>query len=187
MRLTPPFSKCLDSARKRALIITFVFSAVLLAALSTLDAPLRTQVAPRGIVSFELAQNYTASRQILDSWNARAKTQAALSLGLDYLFLIIYACFISLACVQVGRALQRHSIHLAAPAAVLAWAQFLAAALDAAENLALIALLLNSTRTWLPPLARWCAIIKFGVIGAGLIYIAGGLLFMGLHIIFKKR
>ncbi len=161
-------------------------SAILLVAMHRLDAPLRTQVAPRGIVSFELAARYETSRQILNSWNARAKTQAALSLGLDYLFLIVYANFISLACVRVGQTFRRHKPRLAGPAASLAWAQFLAAVLDAVENLALIALLLNSARRWLSPLASGCAIIKFSIVGAGLIYICGGLLFIGLKTIIMK-
>ena len=187
MRLIPPFEKHSNSARKRAIVVALAFSAILLVAMRTLDAPLRTRVAPRGIVSFELAKNYAASRQILDSWNARAKTHAALSLGLDYLFLIVYALFISLACVQVSKALQRRTPLLAGPGAVLAWAQFLAAILDAIENLALIHLLLNSSRRWLPCLARWCAIVKFSIVGAGLIYIFSGLFFIGLKKIFKGR
>jgi hypothetical protein len=69
---------------------------------------------------------------------------------------------------------------------VLAWAQFLAALLDAIENLALIHLLLNSSRSWLPCLARGCAIVKFSIVGAGLIFILGGLLVIGLKKIFKR-
>jgi hypothetical protein len=65
-------------------------SAILLFAMRSLDTPLRTRTAPGGIVSFELAKNYAASQQILDSWSAKAKINAALSLGLDFLFLILY-------------------------------------------------------------------------------------------------
>ncbi len=161
-------------------------SAILLVAMHRLDAALKTPQAPWGIISFELAASYEVSRQILDSWNAPARTQAALSLGLDYLFLIVYAGFISQACGQIGRTLQRQTPLFAGVAAVLAWGQFLAAILDAIENVALIALLLDSARTWLPHLARWCAIIKFSVVGAGLIYICGGLLFIGLKTIIMK-
>jgi hypothetical protein len=186
MRWVPPFNHLSNSARKRALIITFVVSAILLLAMRTLDAPLRTRTAPNGIVSFEMAGNYEVSRQILDSWSTEAKTNAALSLGLDFLFLIVYALFISLACVQIAAALKDdHSIFFRA-AVVLAWAQFLAAILDATENLALIRLLLNSSSKWLPCLARWCAIIKFSIVGAGLIFIFGGLMVIGFKKIFKR-
>ena len=187
MRGVPPFDNLSNSARRRVIVVTFVMSAILLFALRTLDAPLRTSAAPRGIVSFELAQNYDASRQILDSWSTDAKVYAALSLGLDYLFLIVYALFISSACIQVATALKGdHSVFLCM-AGVLAWAQFIAAFLDAIENLALIHLLLNSSRSWLPCLARGCAIVKFSIVAAGLIFIFGGLLVIGLKKIFKGR
>ena len=181
MPLITPFDKFSDSNRKRLLVCALVLSAALLAALHALDIPLRTPAAPRGIVSFELADSMAASQQILDSWNARAKIQAALSLGLDYLFLIVYAVFISLACVQVSKALQHRSPLLAGIGAVLAWAQFLAAVLDAAENSVLIALLLNSECTWLPVAARACAIIKFSIVAAGLVYMGAGMLIIGLQ------
>lgn len=187
MRSLSPFDKCSNLGRKRSLVTALVLSLVLLIALRILDAPLRTAVAPRGIVSFELAKDADASRQILDSWNARAKTQAAFSLGLDYLFLIVYAVFISLACVQVSEALRHRSPLLACLGEILAWAQFLAAILDAVENAALISLLLRSERLWWPAVARGCAIIKFTIVGAGLIYVAGGVVVIGMEKMFKRK
>ncbi|MGD2097717.1 MAG: hypothetical protein PVG35_09060 [Desulfobacterales bacterium] len=182
-----PFDRYSNAARKRALIIALVLSLVLLVALRILDVPLRTAVAPRGIVSFELAKDASASRQIRASWNARAKTHAAFSLGLDYLFLIVYAVFISLACVQTGEAIQHISPLLARVGGILAWAQFAAAVLDAVENLVLISLLLDSERSWLPAVARGCAIIKFAIVSAGFIYIGGGLLVIAIQTFLKEK
>lgn len=187
MQLLPPYDRGSNTVRIRALIVALVLSVLLLVAMRILDAPLRSPVAPRGIVSFELAKNMEASRQILASWNAQAKMHAALSLGLDYLFLIVYALFISLACVQVGKALQGHRSLLAALGGVLAWSQFFAAILDAVENLVLISLLLNFERLGYPAVARTCAIIKFIIVGAGLIYIAGGSFIIGLQKLIKER
>jgi hypothetical protein len=183
MRWGSPFDNFSKAARIRLIVITFVMSAILLIVLRTLDAPLRTEAAPKGIVSFELAKDYEASRHILSSWDAEAKVYAALSLGLDYLFLIVYALFISLACIRVAEALNSDYLFFFILARVLAWSQFLAAVLDALENMALIQLLLNSSRSWLPVLARWGAMVKFGIVGAGLIFIFGGLLAIGI----KKR
>ena len=187
MRWVPPFGNLSHAARKRMIIISLAVSVILLLAMRNLDTPLRTHTAPRGIVSFELAADYEASQRILGSWSTRAKINAALSLGLDFLFLIVYALFISLSCVQIATALKDdHSIFFHA-GVVLAWAQFLAAVLDAVENLALIHLLLNSSHRWLPCLARWCAIIKFSMVGAGLIFISGGVLAIGFKKISKKN
>ena len=186
MRWVPPFDNLTNSARKRVIIITLVVSAILLLTMRTLDTPLRTHTAPRGIVSFELAVDYEASQQILGSWNSEAKINAALSLGLDFLFLIVYALFISLSCAQIAAALKDNRSIFFRAAVVLAWAQFLAAILDTIENIALIRLLLDSSSKWLPWLARWGAIIKFSIVGAGLMFIFVGLLVIGLRKIFQK-
>ena len=186
MRWVPPFENLSNSARKRAIIITLVMSAILLLAMRTLDAPLRTHSAPGGIVSFELAKNYEVSRHILGSWSAAAKLNAALSLGLDFLFLIVYALFLSLSCIQIAAAHKDDHPIIFRVGIVLAWAQFLAAILDVIENLALINLLLNSSHRWLPFLARWCAIVKFSIVGAGLIFITGGLMVIGLKKILQR-
>ena len=63
---------------------------------------------------------------------------------------------------------------LAALGATLAWAQFGAAALDAVENYALIRLLLGDRSPRWPPLARWCALPKFAIVAAGLVYVLVG-------------
>lgn len=175
-----PFGNFSKAARTRLMVIAFVMTAILLMVMRTLDAPLRTEAAPDGIVSFELARNYEASRHILSSWDAEAKVFAALSLGLDYLFLIVYAFFISLACIRVAESINSAHSFFFIVARVLAWSQFLAAVLDAIENTALIHLLLNSPRRWLPVLSRGCALVKFSIVGAGLIFIFGGLLAVGI-------
>lgn len=180
MRWKSLSDSCSEAARMRWIVITFLMSAILLMALRTLDAPLKTEAAPRGIISFELANNYESSRLILSSWNAEAKLNAALSLGLDYLFLVVYAIFLSLTCIQVAKALKSDHSFFFMLAQVVAWSQFLAAVLDAVENMALIQLLLNSSRKWLPLVARWCAMVKFSIVGAGLIFILGGLLAIGI-------
>ena len=59
---------------------------------------------------------------------------------------------------------------------VLAWGLWLAAVLDAKENLALIIILFNGPADPWPLLAQACAIAKFGLIIAGLLYAAVGAL-----------
>ena len=54
----------------------------------------------------------------------------------------------------------------------------LAALLDASENFALINLAFGSQRESWPIIARWCALVKFGIVGAGLAYILTGTLFI---------
>jgi hypothetical protein len=184
MGITDPFKNITGPVRKRALILFFILTIVLLTAMNWLDAGLKTEAAPSGIISFELADSLEHSRRITASWGPDGKVRAALSLGLDYFFLVAYALFIALACSQIAKALQANSPNFAAVGYLLAWAQFPAAALDAFENAALIHLLLGSSLPPLPLVARWCALIKFSLVGAGLIYIIGtGLVFLATKLL----
>jgi len=173
-----PFKWLPESAQRSALLILFLLSATLLAGMHSLDQTMITDFSPRGIVSFELAGNVNQAKQILREWGPEGKVYAALSLGLDYLFLIVYALFISLACVLIARYFNLRIAFLAIWGFVLGWGQFFAALLDAIENLALINLILYSQREFWPIIARWCAIFKFGIVGAGLSYILTGTLFI---------
>lgn len=173
-----PFKWLPESAQRSALLILFLLSVTLLAGMHSLDQTMITDVSPRGIVSFELAGNIKQAKQILREWGPEGKVYAALSLGLDYLFLIVYALFISLACVLIARYFNLRIAFLAIWGFVLGWGQFFAALLDAIENLALINLILYSQRDFWPIIARWCAIVKFSLVGAGLFYILTGTLFI---------
>lgn len=173
MSIPDPFANITNAIHKRALALFFILTIVLLAAMNWLDAGLKTEAAPRGIISFELADNLESSRRIISSWGIDGQVRAGLSLGLDYFFLVAYALFIALACSRIAKALQGNFLILAAAGYLLAWAQFPAALLDAVENAALIQLLLGSSGSALPLVARWCAVIKFTLVGGGLIYIIG--------------
>jgi hypothetical protein len=144
----------------------------------SLDQKLITVDAPRGIISFELAGSIEKAEKILKEWGPQGKAYATLSLGLDYLFLIVYALFIALACVRITRHLKLRFSFVAAWGFGLGWAQFSAALLDVIENFALINLAFDSQRESWPIIARWCALVKFGIVGTGLVYILTGTLFI---------
>ena len=97
---------------------------------------------------------------------------AGLSMGLDFLFLVAYSATLAIGCLLIGNKLgaRWHAI-----GTWMAGAQILAAILDIIENLSLIGLLAGSTNAVLPPLAYWCAGLKFGLVTLGLIYILTGL------------
>jgi hypothetical protein len=128
-------------------------------------------------------------QQILASWDQRAQLSAAFSLGLDYVFMLAYSTTIGLACIWTADVLRRRSWPLAwvgaplawvgAPlawvGAPLAWGQWLAAAFDATENIALVVILFGTVQAPWPEVARWCAIFKFSLIFLGLVYAFFGL------------
>ena len=165
MHIPDPFVWLSPVARKWLWFFSLGISAVLLLAMNVLDG---------GIISFEFAGDVARAQQMLSSWGAEAKVHAALSLGMDYLFLVAYSLVISIACVHIANMLKQGWPMMAAAGLFLAWAQFLAALLDAVENYALVQLLLGSQQNLYPSLAWGCALIKFALVGMGLAYLIVG-------------
>ena len=169
-----PFDWLSTSGQKRAFIVLLVLTFVVMMSLNILGAPLNTEVAPLGIVSFELAGELSLAQSMVESWGQTGQVYAGLNLGLDYLFMVAYSSCISLGCVLVARSLSRRVEFLSSVGVLLAWAQFGAALLDAIENYALIQVLLGSQQASWPVVARWCAIPKFSIVAAGLVYVGIG-------------
>jgi len=174
MKLRSPFEWLCVPVQKRAFIALFVLKLFVGACLFVQGRPLNTDPAPLGIVSFELAGNLACAQRIMASWGDMGKVSAGLNLGLDYLFLVAYAACISLACALTARGLARRIRSLSVVGLVLAWGQYGAALLDAAENYALIRVLLGSERKAWPVVARWCAIPKFLIVAAGMAFVLVG-------------
>ncbi|MCS7283424.1 MAG: hypothetical protein NZ769_08815 [Anaerolineae bacterium] len=174
MKFPHPFLWLTEPGQSRTFAVTSILALLTLVSLQVLDIPLRTAAAPSGIISFQFARDLDGARRILASWGPQARVYAGLSLGLDYLFMVAYAGALGLGCVLVARRLGRWSGGLAAVGVALSWGQWLAALLDAVENYALIRLLLGSERTLWPALAYGCALPKFLIVGAGILYIGVG-------------
>lgn len=173
--MTHPFEWLSRPARSRAFFAVTALTLMLVPVMASFDKPLRTEAAPQGIVSFELAKTEARSAAILSSWNEAARVSAGLGLGVDYLFLFAYSSSIALGCVLLGGLERNRGTILAAIAAPLAWMQLLAGLLDAVENYALIQLLLGEGGGNWPALAWACAVPKFIAVAGGLLtLIIGG-------------
>ncbi len=163
-------------SRRKALFWGMLVATLLwMALMQVVSAPLITPDAPQGIVSFELAGSLGKAKWILASWDAHARLYAAFGLGIDYIFMLLYSTTIGLACLWAGDVLHAMRWPLSGLGVGLAWGQWLAAALDALENVALAILLLQGLAHGWPELARLCAVLKFALIISGLVYAFGGL------------
>lgn len=165
-----PFLRLPPATQRRALAPLVVATLALTAVLQVIGRPLQTPAAPLGIVSFELAGTLADAQAMVDSWNHNAQLHAAFSLGLDYLYMPLYAVAIALACVRAAGTSLRMPAAAASLGLLLAWGMGPAALLDAVENIALWQVLQGSTVAAWPPIARWCAIVKFALVIAGLLY-----------------
>ena len=172
MKILHPFAWLAEAIQKKAFVILFFLTSTVMAVLAILDQSLITESVPLGIVSFEFAGSLSSAQSMVASWGAEAKIYAALSLGIDYLFMVLYAASISLGCSLTARAV--NTSFLSRAGILLAWAQFLAVILDGIENYALIKLLQGSENALWPSLSFWCALPKFIIVLAGLTWIIYG-------------
>ena len=169
----------IPSTSRKPLFWAFLAGTLFLFAIfRVLDAPLQTSVAPSGVVSFELAGTPSQAQAIIDSWHAagepgadmvsRAYSFAVFGLGIDYLFMPLYATALALGILLAAG---RHPGWFSALGAWLGWGAYAAALFDAVENYALVRMLiLNEVWTPYPEIAAWCATLKFGLLVLGLVY-----------------
>lgn len=169
MKVSSPFSWWSTGAQKLAFGLLTPLAILCAFIMTRIGQPLVE--AGADIVDFELAGTLSSAQAILQMWGGEGQIYAGLSLGLDYLFLLLYGSAISLGCVLVARFWRDRVSWLATIGSWLAWGVLAAALLDAIENAALIQLLLGGQAVWLAPVARWCALPKFGLVLLGLLYV----------------
>jgi hypothetical protein len=165
-----PLERIPSSGRKIIFWLLFLATLILLVIFNTTGAPLNTQPAPYGVVSYELAGNVSQAQAILSSWDQKARLVASFGLGLDYLFMPVYATTIGLGCIWAAEVLCRRKWPMDSIGAPLAWLLWLGAVLDGIENIALTVMLFNLPVNPWPEIARWCATGKFTFIFLGLVY-----------------
>ncbi len=134
---------------------------VIAAAMLVVDQQLKTQHAPLGIISLQLAGSTTAARLVVFDWHPKERLAAAFGLGLDYLFLLSYSVWIFLGCRWSAERWVKSNPSRGRLFAWLAWGAILAAVLDAVENVILLLFLQSDGKSVLYPLAFWCAVPKF--------------------------
>lgn len=150
---------------RKTFFFTFLFlTLILFAVFRVLDQPLRTDAAPNGIVSFEFARTPDQAERMISSWSPKGQLNAAFSLGIDYLFMPVYALALALGSLLAA---QKHTGWVKSLCAVAGYGAFAAALFDALENFSLWQVLLGAYESSYPAVAAFCASIKFGLLGLG--------------------
>lgn len=127
-----------------------------------------------GIVGFELVGSVARAEEILGVWGAEGQAAARRSLLADYPYLATYAPLLAALCRGAGECFEE--VGHRAPARLapaVAASQYVAAACDAGENTALLAILAGC-RARAPRIATTMALTKFCLLGLGIAYIAAG-------------
>ena len=155
--------------------VLFCLTILTIIGMQITGTPLNTEVAPGGIVSFELVGTLEGSQSIINSWQNDKMIYAGINMGLDFLFLSLYSITIALSCLLISKRLPAHWKFFKKLGIWLAVVVIIAALLDIVENIALIKLLLGSENALLPVLAKWCATPKFLLIFLAIVYVIIGL------------
>ncbi len=167
---TSPFSK-LKKSQEKKLTIWLIFLLILcIAILKYFDSFLINDVCTGGIISFELAETLETAQAYLNSWDVTAKTAAGMSMGLDFLFPIIYTSFIGLLIHKLNVRNWKNTPYFKV-GNILIWSLFFAGICDYVENFGLIKLLLGSIEQFWVSLAYYFASVKFMIILVGIFYI----------------
>ncbi len=149
--------------------VLFGFTIITMVVMKFLDIPLKNIVAPKGIVSFELAKTLPNSIEILNSWDMHAKLYAGLSLGFDYLFMLMYSLLFYKIILYFSTKYTNNTI--AKYVKGLALLMIFAGIFDAIENYSLIQLYIGNLDQMFSSIAFYSATIKFSFLGLGIIFI----------------
>lgn len=149
------------------------------AALAVIGGPLKGPEAPHGIITLELCAFTADCAAILRAWSASQREAAMLSLGLDYLYLVLYPTVLGSALLVVAR---RLPVRFHRPARVLVGLVAIAGVLDGIENYFLIRLLMTGLASPYALPAAVCATGKFAILAGCL-----ACLLAGLGLSFRRR
>ena len=147
----------------------FILTIISMVVMSILDIPLKNEIASNGIVSFELAGSLENSINILNSWSAKTKLYAGISLGFDYLFMLMYSLLLYNLIGDIS--FKVVNVILVKLGSFMSITILVAGFLDAIENYALIQLYLGNLDQIFSTIAYYSATIKFSIIGIGIAYL----------------
>ncbi len=184
--LQSPYCKLSKSSIRNLTIVLFITVIILATVMRYLDSQIQNIDNAQGIISFELANDLSKSEAILNSWNTLSKTSAGMSMGFDFLFLIVYSLFITILIHLVNEKLWRKS-KINSVGVLLIWLTFLAALFDMIENVALIKLLLGDLQQKWSSIAYYFAICKFSLLSLGVFFIIINSFFLIFKKIFLKK
>ncbi len=153
---------------KKTLWLLLALFAFISFALGAIDSGLKTSATPHGIVSFEFCAFTSSCEQALSQWGPGGQALAMLSLGLDYLYLLVYPGLMALALLLVA---PRVPFGLMRRTRLAAWSCLAIGLADALENYALIRVILDESGDGCGVWAGLFATIKFALLGLVLLWL----------------
>jgi len=174
--LTHPIDIIALEKRKPALFLGLVACGVAIVGMQWTGRFLVGDISPAGIVSFEFSSNVDQAWAIVQSWERMGVILwAELNIGLDFIFLLLYAFCLSLGMVMLSEKLNFWK--------GLSWLPIIAGGLDAVENVGMLFMLNKSEGAIWPEIAYYCAFAKFTLIALSILI----MLLMSIFLISRRR
>ncbi len=176
-----PLGRLSSETRSRTFWVFLAATLIWTVVLALFDGPIRTDAAPIGMVSFELARTPESAAAMLDSWNHEAQLHLALNLGLDFVYMILYSTTIAIGClwitdIPVAKA-RGPMASIGQVGTTMAWLALLAAVADVFENLSLFKVLVSGPVAPWPAVAFTLALVKFLFLAVTILFLIG----MGIY------
>jgi len=135
----------------------------------------RMDVRGVSIIDIELMRTSANAMEQVARLGPSGVDAAKTSIYLDFPYLVLYALALSAACaVLAARAAERGRAGLASAGRAIAWAAPVAAAFDAAENVALLQVLSDHVDQPWPAIAFGFALVKFALLAVVVVYLVVG-------------
>lgn len=175
------FNKNTNKRNRRLFFFFTILFVICFWTLNHIDQALQNEVSPNGIISFELAKDVKLSQNIISVWNQNhVLVIAGLSIGFDFLYLIIYAFFLSQLVFLIGKPWK--SITVRRITQFFIYLIVIAAFFDVLENIGLVQLLTGNFNQQWASMAYYFALLKFILIGLSLTYI----IVNGLIVLYRR-
>ncbi|MFZ4639460.1 MAG: hypothetical protein ACOYMP_03515 [Nodosilinea sp.] len=171
-------------ARKQLFYLSLIVTVLSSIALAAIGSPLTNPQTPWGILSFELCAYGSSCTAIVHSWTGSVPLKAALSLGVDYLFMVAYSATLFLGLLMMADRVPPGLRPLTLGSAAAVW---LVGTADALENYFLFHILVSPSNPQFAWAATLSATVKFVLLGLTLGWLAFTYLRYGPHRWLGKR
>ena len=147
-------------------------------------SPMSNAKAPLSVSSFGMAGSLANAREMIDSWDERARLIGTFGIGFDFLQLVVYSTTFAMACAwlaQKFRSVNRFGLSFWGFS--IAWGQWLAVLFGTVQNYVMMSLLLGSGGDIGLKISFWATLFKLILLTLGPVYAAFG----GLYWLIKGQ
>ena len=174
-----PFESIPRDVRLRLFLPLLAATLLILVIWVVTVSPMSNEKAPLSVSSFGMAGSLARAREMMASWDERARLSGAFGIGFDFLQLVVYSTTGAMACAWVAQSLRENGRRgLGSIGALLAWGLWLAVICGTVQNAVMMSLLLGSgSEAWLG-ISYWSTLLKLVLLILGPAYALAGWLWL---------